>query len=196
MKTLASLFLGFLFILPIKAQQGFVVDHNHTDLSQIPDEWVNAAKTNLKIRYFRRSHGSQIDIGGMTALTNYSSAYQSKYAFSKLEAAKSNNDVLYLSTQASNEWNSLDFENDIWVQITRDYLDASANADINVVMWAWSSNFYVCDANQYLSDMEMLIDEYGPGGSKIISGRQDSTCYLCFSDGLRAAINFQKSACL
>ncbi len=169
MKTLASLFLGLLFILPLKAQQGFVVDHNHIDLTQIPDEYINAAKANLKIRYFRRSHGSQLDLGGMTSLTRYAS-FGDKYAFSKLESAKADNGVLYLSTQASNEWNSLDFENDIWVQITRDYLDDPANTDVNVVMWAWSSAFYLCSATQYINDMEMLIGEYGPGGSKIISG--------------------------
>jgi hypothetical protein len=172
MKTLVSLYFIFFFIVPICAQQGFVVDHNHTDLSQIPNEWINAAKTNLKIRYFRRSHGSQIDKGGMSALTNYSAEYNSKYAFSKLDAAKNNNDVLYLSTQASNEWNSLDFENDTWVAITRNYLDDVANADINVIMWAWSSDFWECSATQYVNDMEMLIGEYGPGGSKILSGER------------------------
>lgn len=33
-------------------------------------------------------------------------------------------------------------------------------------MWAWSSNFYLCSATQYVNDMEMLISEYGPDGSK------------------------------
>ena len=144
------------------SQNGFVVDHRHTDLSQIPDEYITAAKQNLKIRYFRRSHGSQLDVGGMTALALYTGGTSSKYIFSKTGASGS----LFLSTQGSTEWNSLDFENATWVSITRNYLDDAANAAINVVMWAWSSNFYQCSATQYVNDMEMLISEYGPGGSK------------------------------
>ncbi|MEN8122421.1 MAG: T9SS type A sorting domain-containing protein [Bacteroidota bacterium] len=143
------------------SQEGFVIDHTHTDLSQIPDNWIDSAKQNLKIRYFRRSHGSQIDVGGMAALQRYS-AYNNLYTFNKTGA----NGELFLSTQASTEWNSLDYENDIWVQITRDYLDDLANSEINVVMWAWSSSFYLCSAQQYINDMETLISEYGPGGSK------------------------------
>lgn len=91
--------------------QGFVVDHRHTDLGQIPDEYITAAKKNLKIRYFRRSHGSQLDLGGMTSLVRYSTTYQTKYAFSKEASAKSNDGVIYLSTQTSAEpWNSLDLK--------------------------------------------------------------------------------------
>jgi len=144
------------------SQDGFVIDHRHTDVSQIPDEYITAAKQNLKIRYFRRSHGSQLDVGGMTALALYTGGTSSKYIFTKTGASGS----LLLSTQGSTEWNSLDFENAIWVSITRNYLDDPANADINVVMWAWSSNFYLCSATQYVNDMETLIGEYGPGGSK------------------------------
>ncbi len=142
--------------------QGFVVDHRHTDLSQIPDEYITAAKQNLKIRYFRRSHGSQLDVGGMTALALYTGGASSKYIFNKTGSSG----ALLLSTQGATEWNSLDFENDTWVAITRNYLDDPTNADINVVMWAWSSNFYLCSATEYVNDMETLISEYGPGGTK------------------------------
>jgi len=137
-----------------------VIDHRHTDLSQIPDEFITAAKQNLKIRYFRRSHGSHIDTGGMDALRTYYASLN-KYQYSKYDFAKNDNNFLYFSTQ----WASLDKENTTWVQITTDYLDNPANADINVVMWAWSSDFYLCSAQQYLDDMETLIAKYGPGGT-------------------------------
>jgi hypothetical protein len=163
---LITVFLILFFAKLAIAQDGFVIDHRHTNLSQIPDEYINAAKQNLIIRYFRRSHGSQVDKGGMAALRRYSTEYDSKYRFDKDPTAKTSSDVLYLSTQASSEWNSLDFENDTWVAITRNYLDDAANADVNVVMWAWSSNFYLCSATDYVNDMEMLIGEYGPNGSK------------------------------
>jgi PKD repeat protein len=151
-----------LIISQLLFSQAHIIDHRHTDISQIPDEYISAAKANLKIRYFRRSHGSQVDIGGMAALRRYSLAYAEKYNFNKTGSGG----ALFLSTQTSAEWNSLDFENSTWVEITRTYLDDPANAAINVVMWAWSSNFYLCSAQQYVDDMEMLIGEYGPGGSK------------------------------
>ena len=161
MKTL--LLLVVLFISQTIFGQGYFIDHRHTDLSQIPESYINKAKQELKIRYFRRSHGSHVDVGGMAALRRYSTTYQNLYAYNKTGAGGE----LHLSTQASNEpWNSLDFENATWVQITRDYLDDAANSGINVVMWAWSSKFYLCDATQYLNDMETLISEYGEGGSK------------------------------
>jgi len=158
MKTLASLLVGILFIFPLKAQQGFVVDHNHADLSQIPDQWIEAAKSNLKIRYFRRSHGSHIDVGGMAALRRYSAAYAEKYNYNSTGTSG----ALFFSTL----WNSLDIENATWVATTTSFLDDPANADINVVMWAWSSGFYLFSAQDYVDDMEALIAKYGPGGTE------------------------------
>ncbi len=157
----------FLFLFLIFSQfifsQGIVIDHRNTDLSQIPDVYLTKAKANLKIRYFRRSHGSQVDIGGMAAIRRFSLANSTKYDFNKTGSGG----ALFLSTQTSAEpWNSLDIENATWVAITRSYLDNAANAQINVIMWAWSSDFYKCSAQQYVDDMEMLIGEYGPGGSK------------------------------
>ncbi|MEN8122422.1 MAG: hypothetical protein ABFS35_18905, partial [Bacteroidota bacterium] len=65
----ATILLSVLFLFQtVSGQNGFIIDHRHTDLSQIPETYITAAKANLKIRYFRRSHGSQIDVGGMAAL--------------------------------------------------------------------------------------------------------------------------------
>ncbi len=153
----------------MKSQDGFIVDHTSTDISQIPDTWIAAAKQNLKIRYFRRSHGSQVDMGGMAALRRFSTDYYSKYSYDTLGA---NGNLLLSVPKNSTVWVSLDVENATWVKITRDYLDNPVNAQINVVMWAWSSNFFQCSVEQYVNDMEMLIGEYGPNGTKILSGKR------------------------
>ncbi len=146
----------------VKAQQGFVIDHRHTDIHQIPDNWIDSAKQKLKIRYFRRSHGSHVDRGGMTALMNYSADYAQKYAFGAAGRAGE----LFLS----NKWHSVDFEPTTWYSITREFLDDPANADINVVMWAWSSKFYISNVQAYLDTMEVFIADYGPNGKKIQDG--------------------------
>jgi len=150
--------------ISMAGQNGFVIDHRHTDYSKIPIKYIQLAKQNLKIHYFRRSHGSHIDVGGMAALKRYSTDYAHKFAYNP----RGTNGELYLS----NKWYSLDFENDKWVKITRDFLDDPANAQINTLMWAWSSYLYKSDVDRYLSDMEALIADYGPNGTKIKSGKR------------------------
>ena len=42
---------------------GIIVDHNCLDVSEIPDEWLTAAKQHLRIHYAHTSHGEQITEG-------------------------------------------------------------------------------------------------------------------------------------
>ncbi len=174
MKTLMLLAI-FCMTTILSAQRGFIIDHRNTDLSKIPAQYINEAKKKLKIQYFRRSHGSHIDFGGMAALKRYSKNYEKLYGYNPTGA----NGDLFLSTT----WQSLDFENDKWVAITRGFLDNPANAQINVVMWAWSSYLYKADADQYLKDMETLIGEYGQGGSKVKSGKRKTPVLFIFQTG-------------
>jgi len=57
-----------------------------------------------------------------------------------------------------------------FIQATRNYLDDSDNSEINVVMWSWCDIAGHNVAVNYLPGMQSLINEYGPGGSKIGSG--------------------------
>ncbi len=175
MKKLIVSSLLLMIFVPIIAQKGFVVDHTTTDIHAIPGNWIDSAKAKLKIRYFRRSHGSHVDVGGMAALCRFSTEYAEKFNYNATGAGG----ALHLSTI----WHSLDFENDSWVQITRDYLDDPANAEINVVMWAWSSYMYNLDVGQYLIDMEDLIADYGPGGTKIENGERSVPVTFVFQTG-------------
>jgi hypothetical protein len=162
MKLNIFIFVWVFYAGTLFAQKSFVINHNHTDLSQIPDNWIDSAKKDLKIIYFRRSHGSHIDVGGMAALRRYSATYADKYNYNTTGGSG----VLKLMTQ----WHSVDFEPDTWYSITRTFLDDPANADINVVMWAWSSKFYISDVQAYIDTMETFIADYGPNGTKIQSG--------------------------
>jgi hypothetical protein len=40
-----------------------IIDHACTDISKIPDEWIDAAQTNIKWYYAHTSHGKQLTIG-------------------------------------------------------------------------------------------------------------------------------------
>ncbi|PKL39664.1 MAG: hypothetical protein CVV44_05430 [Spirochaetae bacterium HGW-Spirochaetae-1] len=51
-----------------------------------------------------------------------------------------------------------------WANATRTYLDNPSNYDINVVIWSWCK-ISGHNINRYITNMERLLEEYGPGGS-------------------------------
>ena len=67
----------------VQAQQPIIIDHTCTDLSKIPDYWLEEAQK-LAFHYAHTSHGSQI-ISGLTSLEGQ----DSKYAFDRFTAGSS-----------------------------------------------------------------------------------------------------------
>ena len=51
-----------------------IIDHTCTDLSQIPDEWIDSVKANMKLYYVHTSHGGQLT-DGLETLENDNSKY-------------------------------------------------------------------------------------------------------------------------
>lgn len=47
----------------VRAQAPIIVDHTCTDLSQVPANWIQQAKANLRVGYGHTSHGSQLVTG-------------------------------------------------------------------------------------------------------------------------------------
>jgi len=60
--TITTLFLtGASYAqVPSPLSHPLIIDHTTTDLSQIPDEWIENAITNLRIYYVHASHGAQL----------------------------------------------------------------------------------------------------------------------------------------
>ena len=56
-----------------RAAPSIVVDHRHTDISQIPDYWLGEAKK-LMVHYAHTSHGSQV-LSGLEWLEGQNSKY-------------------------------------------------------------------------------------------------------------------------
>ena len=69
-----------------------------------------------------------------------------------------------------------------WWTMTRNYLDKKEHAEINVVIWSWC-NIYGHDIDIYLNEMEKLISEYGPDGTKITSGKRKVPVTFVFMTG-------------
>ncbi|NJM16832.1 MAG: hypothetical protein HC896_16980 [Bacteroidales bacterium] len=67
--------------MPGFSQQGKIIDHTCIDLSKIPLEYINAAKSNLDIYFGHKSHGSQVTSSGMQAIMNFSTENKSIYSY-------------------------------------------------------------------------------------------------------------------
>jgi len=138
--------------------QGKIIDHRCTDITKIPEEAINNAKTSLHIGYGHTSHGSQL-ADGMNGLIEFA-----------------NNGGLGLSLPADIfKWNNggtdgaLDLEEGDgygdgwldhdcgyyphWIDETTAYLDDTSHADVNVIIWSW------CGEASGYSEQDM-IDKY------------------------------------
>jgi hypothetical protein len=137
-----------------------LIDHTATDLSQIPDQYITLAKSNLHIAYQHTSHGSQIPTG-MNALKDYP-AYGSKYSWSD-EGTAGTLDIDDVGIPGCDD---LSVGDDIdgngvtpWVTATRTLLNNPSNSHVNVIVWSWCSiNGH--NAQRYVDNMEILIAQY------------------------------------
>ncbi len=178
MKNLYLILFVLIMHLTTASAQEFIINHNHAhleDLKSIPLEWIDKAKSDLHIAYWRTSHGSQV-LSGMNVLD----AFMGENGIYTREAEKIAG-TLYIDAH----FGDLSAQEDTWPQITRDFLDDSVNQDINVIMWAWCQ-IQGHDGDEdpgYCSKMEGLIAEYGPGGTKITSGDRTVPVQFVFMTG-------------
>ncbi len=155
-----SLILCFLLLPPAvfaDRSSPLIIDHTCTDVSLIPDSAINQAKSLLHIAYEHTSHGSQL-ITGMNALRDFP-AFGSKFQWGNVP---DDDTILDLQDNAMPDGIDLSSGEYQWYEATRNYLNNSANADVNVIMWSWC-NIGGHDIEYYLGRMEALIDEYGEG---------------------------------
>lgn len=72
------LIILLLWSVHLYSQEPIIVDHRHTDINQIPDQWIQQAKQILRIGYGHTSHGSQL----VTGLEAYRDTGVSTYDYS------------------------------------------------------------------------------------------------------------------
>jgi hypothetical protein len=94
-----------------------IVDHNCTDLSSIPAQWVTNAKNTLHIAYGHTSHGSQL-ISGMSGLVGFAGDL---YSFNNGGA---NGALDVRDGPFSGAWDLGNPNRTAWATSTRNYLDA------------------------------------------------------------------------
>ena len=159
--------------------QALIIGHDQAhleDLKSIPLEWIDSAKAKLKVAYFHTSHGSQIN-SGLTPLDAFMGG-EGIY----LRSEEGGPGVLYFNDHYGPD---LSNREGVFDDETRAFLDDPANQEVNVIMWSWCQILgHDGDENPgYCSNMEDLIAEYGPGGSKITSGERTVPVQFVFMTG-------------
>ena len=161
--SLILVIVGVFYLAGGVKAQGFVVDHTCTDISRIPETWINQVKSTLKAHYAHTSHGEQI----YTGLDRLSGS-NNKYAFypdnctmpsttEYLAMMEGQTVSGYCETYITPDYY---WEGTNALNITRGMLNAH---DINVSMWAWCSqlDYYSSSEVQvYLDAMTQLESEY------------------------------------
>jgi len=164
---ISTILFIFIQIIPVALAEGPIIDHNCTDLSLIPAQWIEQAKNDLHIAYQHTSHGSQL-ITGMNALRSFPS-FGATYDWDDAGARAGALDLDDYGIPGCADLSQGDWidGNGVtpWVTATRNLLDNPANYHVNVIMWSWCSiNNH--DITRYLDNMEILVAEYSEGGSK------------------------------
>ena len=164
----------------VVASSGFIINHLNTDLSGIPDAWIEQAKKTLHVAYGTASHGSQLvfGMGGIDAFLGTGS----KYAFNSGGSGGALDFRGYIGNFAGlNIATSIEFNHvqstcwTCWNTATRAYLPA--NPDVNVIMWAWcyGVNDGPTRVANYLAYMEALERDFPNVKFVYMTGRTSAT---------------------
>ena len=150
--------------------QAIIIDHTSTDITAIPQMWIEEAKRQLHIAYGHTSHGSQLTTG-MAALVDFANT-------GGLGLSLPKNIFAY-------NWGGTDGALDLrepfpgdagyypqWVDATRAYLGlldpvtgrGTTHPEMNVIIWSWcgqaSSYTEQQMLDQYLLPMTQLENDY------------------------------------
>ena len=156
MKTplmLIIILFGVWFTTVTQAQP-IIIDHTCTDINQIPQQWIEAAKSNLRISYGHTSHGSQL-VTGINAIRDFKGA---PYDFTSVSYSYVPG-VFLVDLYPPGDLG--DPDRITWAQRTRDFLNQPGN-DRNVIMWAWCYHMYGTEEeiNTYLNLMNQLEQDF------------------------------------
>ena len=144
MKTgsLIGIFLISLSIT-ITGQAPIIIDHQCTDLHEIPVNWIDSAKTKLTIAYGHTSHGSQL-ASGMNAIESFFTNGQYNWSHSSGAGELQ----LFEGDSYGDGYMDHDVGYSGWDDETREYLDLFP--ETNVIIWSWCGQVNDVDLPSHL----------------------------------------------
>ncbi len=158
-----------------------IIDHRHTDLSQIPDVWLNAARA-LTVHYAHTSHGSQV-ISGLNYLETYIDA--SKYAFAS--RAVGSPPELPTAADALRFYDGNNYPGDTYITPDQywestggmDHTRSTVNTGLfDFSTWTWcgqASSYNTTQINLYLNNLATLDGEYASTEFIYFTGHTDGS---------------------
>ncbi len=147
---------------PNTTMGAIIVDHHHTDVHQIPDEWITQARQ-FVIHYAHTSHGSQI-LSGLEWLAGQDARFAVDISTTDV-AVSSNPNVLRLydgNNYSGNNYITPDmyWEGDGGMNHTRSVADTGL-FDFSLWTWCGQMSYYNDEQiQQYIDAMTTLEGEY------------------------------------
>jgi general stress protein YciG len=169
----------------------FVAGHSvalESVLRNIPEEFIQKARDNFVVSYQHTSHGTHVT-RGVFGLPQYKSGDEELFAVTLNEPGDGMLNIydnkIELFAPEGVEATDLSTNETAFVDATRNYLDDPRNEAVNVVMWSWCNIAGHNVEDNYLPGMQVLIQEYGEGGSKIGSeeGMRERPVHFIFMTG-------------
>ena len=184
-KITSAVLAAFLFVAPsVWAQEALIVDHRCTDITKIPQTFIDHAKANLHIGYGHTSHGSQLTTG-MDSLVDFANGGGLGLSL-PTDIFEWNNGGVggALDLEEGDGYDSGWLDHDAgyypnWVNETREYLNDPSHSDVNVIIWSWCGQ--VSDyteqqmIDQYLAPMNQLEQEYSHVTFVYMTGHADGS---------------------
>ncbi|MCD4719352.1 MAG: hypothetical protein K8S13_05770 [Desulfobacula sp.] len=181
MKSIKTiLFVAFIVcnLTAVSFAAGLIIDHTCTDIWQVPETWINQAKSDLHIAYGHTSHGSQLTSGmgsNGVALDQFMTANGATPDLYTWNNGGTGGALDFHDYFVSGDLGNPDRVT--WAQRTRDYLNNSDNSDVNVVIWSWcgQADTSIANIDIYLDLMEDLIAEYPDVNFIFMTGHLNGT---------------------
>ncbi len=139
--------------------QGIIVDHNCTDISLIPQSYITAAKSTLRVGYSHTSHGSQL----VTGITAFKGNPGDEFYFESTDWGL--NPGVFLNDYWGNDAGASDLGHNgdlSWRDATVTMLTKPDN-DRNIVIWSWcggAGDNTASGIDTYLNAMDALEQQY------------------------------------
>jgi tetratricopeptide (TPR) repeat protein len=138
---------------------GLIIDHRTTDVTSIPDSWINKVKSDIKFHYAHTSHGSQLTKGLEILENKYP---RLKYSLDYYVLPNSSNLCILDGQSNGDDYITPDL---YWQNGGDTYTKATLNKykKINVSMWSWCTQleyYSESEVNEYLNKMSELEKKY------------------------------------
>ena len=151
--ALCLIVLSIYALMPsLSFAESIIIDHTCTNLEQVPEPWINQAKTMFRLSYGHTSHGSQI----VTGMNLIKGEPDSLYWF---DPNGTFGGLSFHDCEPSGDLGNPD--RTTWAARTRDLLDRQDN-DRNMIMWSWCGQADTSETNMqiYLDLMTQLENDY------------------------------------